>query len=262
MKYLFVAVLIAGSLHLNAQLEVPVRIALTGASAGDRQVLGLADPTQADAAVSVDASRSAVMNTTTTTGTSTLIGALVPSPTSFVPGMLVTIVPQEANVAGASLDLNGSGAYPVVKWGNVPVDSADLAIGVPSRLIFDGARYQVLTALAKPCPQGASPGGALFCIGDSVVAEGSFYDAVNVCTSRGGRLCTFGEWSSACRRQPGFLATVNAYEWLDDAANNGNDAKTMGSGYNGPDIVEGPSCILGNTQLPTLIHKVRCCFDR
>ena len=131
-----------------------------------------------------------------------------------------------------------------------------------TRLIFDGSRYHVINDLARPCPVGTSAGGALFSIGDSTIAEESFFNAVAACNSRGGRLCTFGEWASTCHRHPGFLATVTAYEWVDDAANNSNDAKTVGGGYAGPDIMEGFACEYGDTRAPQLVNRYRCCFDR
>lgn len=249
-------------LLLCAQLTVPVGLQLTGANEADRQVTGLATPVQPDAAVSLDAARSGATTTAVVSGTEQLTGTLTPAPSVLTPGMLVTVIPTEANGTGASLELNELGAYPVVKWGSVPVDSADLAPGVPSRMLFDGARFLLLNNLARPCPTGSSPGGALFCISDSSLAEGSYYDGVNACESRGGRLCSYGEWASACRRNPGFLSTVSAYEWVDDAANSSSEAKTVGGGYDGPNIVEGFACEYGFSREPLLIFRYRCCFDR
>lgn len=246
-----------------AQLELPVRLELNGAAGPDRQVLGLAAPSQPDAAVSADATRRHVLTTATTTGSTVLIGELQPSPGEVVAGMQVTIIPQNANSAGASLDLNGTGPYPLVKWGSVPVDSADLPVGMPSRLVFDGARYQVLNWNSRPCTTGTIPGSALFCIDDSTRGTSSYYDAVGYCTNRGGRLCTFGEWASACRRNPGFLGTVASYEWVEDAANNSNDGKVVGRGYNGPDFMDGRiACEYGFTREPLMRHYYRCCYDR
>lgn len=263
MRALFTILLACGAGIIHAQLDIPVRIGMTGATGADRQITGIVDPLRPDAAVSVDASRAAAMNTTGTTGSTDLVGALIPAPASLTPGMLITIIPQEANAAGAVLELNGTGSFPLVKWGNIPVDSADLAPGIPARLVFDGSRFQVITTLSKPCPAGASAGSALFCIDDSTLLESSFYEATLVCEDRGGRLCSFGEWSSYCRKTPGFISTVNAYEWVDDAANNNNDAKTVGGGYDGPNFYpDGFSCTWGISKPPTDLHRVRCCYDR
>lgn len=249
---------------LSAQLELPVRLELNGATDADRQVMGLGDPLQPDAAVSVDAARSHVLTTATTTGTAVLSGTLQPAPATIIPGMLVTIVPQEANSAGAQLDLNGNGPHPLVKWGSVPVDSADLPVGVPSRLLFDGTSYQVLNWNSRPCATRTMPGSPLYCIDDSVRGSAvSYYDAVIDCHGRGGRLCSFGEWASACRRNAGFLGTLVSYEWVDDAANSGNHGKVVGSGYYNASTPEvGTACEYGSTHQPLTLNLYRCCYDR
>ncbi|HRF81543.1 MAG TPA: hypothetical protein PL070_15815, partial [Flavobacteriales bacterium] len=62
------SLVLAGLLPLlvHAQLVLPGRLQLTGSDGGERQVTGLADPAQGDGAVSLDAARSGVLNTTTT----------------------------------------------------------------------------------------------------------------------------------------------------------------------------------------------------
>jgi len=258
------SLVLAGLLPLlvHAQLVLPGRLQLTGSDGAERQVTGLADPAQGDGAVSLDAARSGVLNTTTTIGSVVLEGQLVPAPTAILPGMLITIIPTGSNADGASLALNGYGPYPLVKWGGVPVDSADLPIGVPNRLIFDGARYHVLHVGSRPCPAGSRPGGALFCIEDSTSAEGSIQSSMIACEARGGRLCSYAEWTSACRRLPQFLSTVSVFEWVDDAANNSADGKVVGSGYSGPEAVPGNACEFGSTVQPQTIQRFRCCYTR
>lgn len=254
--------LLAAPLTVFSQLDMPVRMQLEGPTNEDRQVTGLADPLQSDAAVSAEAVRSGVVTRATTTGTLHLVGSVLPEPFDLSAGMLVTIVPQAANEAGADLELNASGPFPIVKWGSVPLDSADLAAGAPFRLVFDGVSWQLLNWNARPCPEGSIAANAGHCIDSDTRGTGSYYTAVAACESRGGRLCSFGEWSSACRRDPGFLPTVTNYEWIEDAANNPNDGKVMGRGYNGPDVMEGLACEWGWTQAPTTVSLYRCCYDR
>lgn len=247
---------------LHAQLDVPVRLALDGAEIVDRQISGLADPMTGDAAVSVDAARAGSMSFTPLSGSSALIGELFPTPTAYTPGMSITVVPSEANAAGATLELNGLGIRPIVKWGQVALDSADMPVGEPARLVYDGSRFLLLSHAARPCPPNFSPGGSTYCVSDSVTGAGTFYEGIAACEALGGRLCTFGEWSNACLERPGFLATVNNYEWVDDAHNNNNDAKTVGAGYAGPLLMEGYACEYGLSRAPTVISNYRCCTSR
>lgn len=256
------SLILAAPLPVYSQLEMPVRMQLDGPTNEDRQVTGLADPTQTDAALSVDAVRTGTVNRATTAGSLHLEGSVQPGPFVLSPGQVVTIVPQEANETGADLDLDNTGAHPLVKWGGVPLDSADLTAGTPARLVFDGVNWQLLNWNARPCPTGSKPANAGHCVDTETRGTGTYYEAVAACTDRGGRLCSFGEWSSACRRDPAFLPTVTNYEWIEDAANNPNDGKVMGRGYNGPDPMEGLACEWGWTQSPTIISLYRCCYDR
>lgn len=249
-------------LNLTAQWDVPVRVVLDGATPGARQVQGLGDPTTSDAAVSAEALRSGSMSYAIASGSATLSANLTPAPEGYTTGMAVTIVPAAANEAGADLDLNGLGARPIVKWGQLPLDSADLPAGMPARLVFDGERFLLLNNATRPCPPSFGALTSSYCVSDSSYGPGTFYDGINGCESRNARLCSFGEWANACRNKPGFLGTITAYEWVDDAANNPNDAKTVGGGYDGPNIVQGFACEYGISREPLSVFRYRCCTSR
>ncbi|HQW06375.1 MAG: hypothetical protein IPH05_06555 [Flavobacteriales bacterium] len=246
----------------SAQWEVPVRIEMNGATADDRQVRGLADPVSVDAAISVDAVRSGVTTTVMVTGTDVLVGSLQPDLAAYTPGLMVTVLPSERNVQAAQLDLNGLGARPIVKWGQVPLDSADLQPATPARLVYDGTRFMLLNNAYRPCPSGYSPASALTCIADSVRGVRNFHQAVMACDAIGARMCTFGEWTTACRTKPGFLGTVSSYEWVGDGANSGSDGKMVGAGSNGPTEVTGIACEYGATSGIAAPVRYRCCRSR
>lgn len=246
-----------------AQWDVPVSIVLDGAQPGDRQVTGLADPIAANSAVSVAAARDQVTSFTTVTGDAILSGDLDPAPAAYTAGMLITIVPTMANAVGARLDLNGLGPQDVVKQGGLPLDSADLIVGSPVRLIHDGSQFRVIGSTLLPCPAGFSVGGREYCIEDTAHGDTTFYWAVRLCRDRGARLCTISEWANACRNQPAFLSTVLNYEWIDSAANNDDNAKIIGKGQDADgNVVIG--CEVGNTSLPTsgTNRRHRCCTNR
>jgi hypothetical protein len=160
------------------------------------------------------------------------------------------------------LEVNGSGAFPLLKWGQLPLDSADLRPGVPARVIFNGSAFLVTNSVTRPCAKGTHPASALYCISDSAVGTGTFFESVTRCAALGGRNCTYGEWARACRLDVAFLGTVSGPEWVDDAANNSNDSKVVGAGSNGPGPIPGFACEYGNTREPLLTFPFRCCFDR
>jgi hypothetical protein len=254
-------VLLTG-LAAHAQLEMPVRVVMNGTAEEQRQITGLADPASTDAAVSAGAARAGTVSFCHSTGTTTLSGDLFPPPTAYTVGMFVTLLPEQANHANATLDLNGLGERPIVKWGRLPLDSADISAGTPARLIYDGERFLLMNNTTRPCKTGYLTASAYTCVDTLIRSAVNFYEAVSTCHAAGARLCSMGEWMNACLSLPSFLPSLVAQEWVDDAANSASDAKVMGTGYNGSDPVNTFGCKYGSTTNPIAPNKYRCCHTR
>lgn len=248
------------SIQASGQLTLDTTLVLDGPDGGDRQVHGLATPLRHDAAMSANAMRHTTANYTVATGTSQLVGELAPPPAQIPAGMVITFVPESANSAGATLDLNGTGAYPLVKEGHLPLDSADLAPGIPVRCVFDGDAFRVLNHLPRRCPVGYTAITREYCIADSSRDTTTFYNASVRCAADGLRLCSFNEWIQACQLSPGFFSTVPSGEWVDDSANHASTAKLVGAGDNGTQI--GAGCNYGSLSVPTGLFRYRCCSNR
>lgn len=262
MKFLVPVIGLTLPMAMSAQLLSSTRVELTGTAPADRQIVGLADPIVNDAAVSVEAARATSMSFAQVSGATQITGALQPAPTSYASGMMITIMPTEANNAAPTLDLNGLGPHPIVKWGLVPLDSADLVPGTAARLIYDGARFLLLNDVTRPCPTGFQVISPSTCISDSISATASFFDATAICNTMGGRLCTMGEWVFACQNRPAFIGTVVTAEWVDDGANSGSDGKVLGAGWSGSSEVSGTSCLYATTLPATSSRRFRCCSSR
>lgn len=258
MKRSFAFVVWMASLCVQAQLEVPVRLVLDGPSDVDRQVTGLGDPIAEDAGMSLNAARNGTSTTAYASGSQLLVAALDPPLSSYSVGLLISLIPDAPNAAGAQLDLNGLGPRPLLKWGGVPLDSADLIPGTPSRLIFDGVAFQLVGNVTLPCPEGFSAVTSRLCVMDSSRAPVSFYAATNVCGAMNARLCSFSEWAYACRSRPGFLATVLQLEWVDDAANSDTNAKNVGVDSTTLEF----GCEFGANSLAVNPGRFRCCMTR
>jgi hypothetical protein len=259
MRGLVLLVLLAfGRLHAQWELSVP--LVLTGSSGTERQVAGLADPMLPDAALSAAALRHAAANTTNVAGTTQLVGELVPTPPDYATGMLVTVVPDQPNHAGATLNLNGLGDRPILKTGGAPLDSADLQPGVPMTLAYDGNNFRTLGHVPLHCPPGFSAANREYCIADSPNDTASYYNASVRCAEVGARLCTFSEWSYACLKWSTFFPTVLSGEWVDHAANHESTAKVLGYGDNGAGL--GSGCTYGSLSVPGGSFRYRCCFNR
>lgn len=192
-----------------------------------------------------------------------MVGTLTPAPAQYTPGMVVTIVPTEGHDAGATLNLNGLGPVPVHKVPGQPIDSAELAVGMPARLLYDGEAFVVVSHTPRPCPMGYSMVGRGFCIEDSSHADTTFFAANRACHQAGARLCSMGEWSLACLTLPGFFDTVPVGEWVDSAANDADKAKVVGYGSLGyGSNPNGSGCEYGGYSVPTGSRRYRCCIRR
>ncbi|MEO8590193.1 MAG: hypothetical protein ABI432_12540 [Flavobacteriales bacterium] len=244
-----------------AQWDVPGPLVLDGGSSAQRQILGLGAPLTTDAAVSLDDLRSVTVSRATAEGDVILTADLFPAPSAYVAGMVVQITPVQSNASAAQLNINGLGAQPMVKWGGVPLDSADLRPGIPVRLVYDGERFLLLGDTRLNCPAGYVTTSAAFCIEALPHNGADFFEANLQCAASGGRLCSFAEWSHACRTVPGFMTTVLEIEWVDEAANNTNYAKIMGIGEDGSNG-SGTGCTFGGIRLPTNVNSFRCCTSR
>ena len=244
-----------------AQFDVPARVELNSADPAQRQVIGLADPIVADAGMSVEAVRSNATTYAEAAGTLNLTASLVPAPSGYAIGMLVSILPAMTNDSGATLDLNGLGPRPIVKGGGLPLDSADMHAGVLVRMVYDGTGFQVLGSSYIPCPKGFRIGAREYCIEDSSRTAQPFMASMAFCVDLGARLCSLAEWMHACRSDPGFVGTISSYEWVDHAANNTIDAKRVGLGEDGSGNV-GIGCDHGATAAFTALSRFRCCLSR
>ncbi|MFN6178817.1 MAG: hypothetical protein ACK46G_14940 [Flavobacteriales bacterium] len=250
------------TLCAHGQWDVPVTVVLNGSTAQQRQVLGLSNPVDSSAAISLAAARDNATTYALAFGSTLIMADLAPSPSAYTVGMVVHLLPQQANGLGAQLDLNGLGPRPLAKQGGLPLDSADLFPGIPARLVYDGNAFILLGNTYLPCRQGYTAVAREFCIEDSSRAPLNFFDAAKACTDLGARLCTFSEWTHACRNIPDFMGTVPTYEWVDSAANNATDAKRLGYGSDGSANPDSSGCAYGSTTVPTNFARFRCCTNR
>jgi hypothetical protein len=245
----------------SAQWDVPVTLVLDGPSPDDRQIIGLADPIATDAGVSVDAYRRNVVTSATSTGGPVLFAELFPPVTSYEAGMSVYLTLSDYNSGACVIRLNDLDEKAVVKWGGLPLDSADLIPNVPNRFVYDGERFQYMGNVLLPCPDGYFIGSSNYCIADTALAAVTFFQAGTACRQQGARLCTFGEWVHAC---PLFFSTqlTTQGEWVDSAANSQNTAKTVGYGSSGVTTDIDIGCYRGSNLIPTATARFRCCTTR
>jgi hypothetical protein len=245
-------------ISLLAQWTVPTTIQLDGPNEADRQVQGLAAPTQPTDGANTLADRSATVSIANVIGINELTMSLTPAPSALLPGTRIIVKPAAANTGAVTLDVNGLGPIPVLKNVISPLDSADLQPGIPVQVIYDGAVFQTVTQLYPACPLGTKAVGRTVCIENNSREPASWYAANVLCTNAGMRLCGFTEWIQACLQSDNIFGTIVNYEWVDEAANSTNLAKLMGIN----EFTLAPDCRAGGHRIPTSPQRFRCCYDR
>lgn len=259
MRWLHSALPLAFAFGCAAQWQVPTSVVLDGTDGSDRQVLGLGAPAGGDHGASAAADRSSMTTFATATGIDALAITLQPAANAYAPGMRITFKPTAANTGDVSLNANGLGAVPLRKHINVPLDSGDLHPGVPVHVLYDGAVFQLTGQIYPGCPAGYRPVGVASCVEETSHDAVNWFSAVSACAGQGKRLCGFSEWIQACLQPQGSIfGSISDYEWVDEAANSANDAKTMG--INATTLL--PDCRAGGTRGPLELMRYRCCYDR
>jgi hypothetical protein len=92
-------------------------------------------------------------------GTNTITAALSPTPTAYVAGMQVVLIPANTNTGATTLNISSIGALDVQKYttsGQVNVAADDLRAGIPALLILDtgGDDWIVLNPYSSSLPSG------------------------------------------------------------------------------------------------------------
>lgn len=258
MRWLHSGLLASTVLCSTAQWQVPTSVALDGTEAAGRQVQGLGTPEGGSYGASVVAERSHTTTYAAASGTDAQTLTLSPAPGSYTPGMRITFTPTGTNSGDATLNANGLGPVPLRKNINAQLDSGDLHAGVPVQVLYDGAVFQVTSQVYPGCPAGYKPVGASSCVEEVSHDPVNWFAANSACVNQGKRLCGFSEWIQACLQGDNIFGSIADYEWVDEASNSANDAKTMG--INATTLL--PDCRAGGTREPLTMIRYRCCYDR
>lgn len=257
MKYLVVILLLC-CIQSNAQFTLDTRLRMSGDSLADKQILGVADPiTSSDGVNAGNALRQELVYGEINGGSAIILNP-TPAVPSYANGMILSFALLSTADSAVSLNVSGNGPIPILRNGTLALDSGVLIPNRPYHVIFSNGVFHLLTGLETKCPDGFEPVTSDYCMETQPTGAANFFLAARLCSDRGGRLCTMGEWMRGCKKlnlQP----SISAWEWVDSAANNSGDAKAMGLDQA---TQSSPDCEYGRPLLPTLSANTRCCFSR
>ena len=261
MRTRFLYGLLATALAANcaAQVGLDRPLVFIGSTDTLRQLQGLMDP-QADVdALNARSARAASFRATVAAGTANTWEVTTTPMFSGdpLPGTELIVRVTSINTGPITLVLDTVGFFPVVKGNGLPLDSGDVVPDMMAALIFDGAAFQLTNARKlryRPCPSGFVAVNDQFCIEPGQRDTLDFPQAAIACGNIGARLCSWGEFHTACV-QAGTLGLNNMvgdWEWTDDSANSDMNVRVVGLS----------SCTIAATSLAIgyLPRNFRCCF--
>jgi hypothetical protein len=223
--------------HLaTAQVAIDSRVVLTGSSEEQRQVLGL-PPSLLSGDVltgAIDRSGALSFAAATTSDPQTWLASIEGLGESIVPGTHVLIEVPENSGGPITLNINGSGAIPVVFRGGTALSGGHYEVGHLLSLVHDGASFQIMNGSVhrrRDCPPEMVQVNESFCIDvNEQQTPLIFFDAVLFCMEQNKRMCTWGEWHVACTQRTalGLEDMTNNSEWTNNTANMDNAVRMAG----------------------------------
>ena len=242
-----------------AQVQLDRMLLLTAPADSARRVTGLADPVLEGDALNAASAASGAFRSGTISGTPdawaiSLQPALTGPP---VPGMELLLLIPQANTGGVTLAVDGSGPFPVQEAPGDALEPGDVPAGLVARVLFDGNAFQLVNGRPpqwRPCPSGFVAVTAQFCIAPAQRDTMDFREAAQVCGALGARLCTWGEFYSACTRagQLGLSDMTGNWEWTNTSGNADMAVRVVGLS----------SCTMAATSgaLEPPSRNFRCCY--
>ena len=202
LSILLLPVMIMGQVHVDGSVR------LTAADEALRQVTGLSDAVLPGDGINVASYRSGHFAVASVEGAIwqvTMPGMGAP-PTL---GASFTILSPGVSSGPVSLNLNGSGPYPLRVGPDSILDWATVATGSILALTFDGSGFQVMNHRTR----GPRP----------------FFDSAIACGQRGLRLCSWAEFTVGCELRSVLGITIlGQYEWVGSSCNENGNARVSG----------------------------------
>ncbi len=243
--------------QLHAQVRVDAPIEFTGADPEQRQMHGLPTTTGSGALLNAEMELAGIhRHATPAPGTiwEITLPALTNAPE---PGTWITVQAPAPAEGSLQISINGSAPYAITHGASAPVQGASVPEGSMLSLVFDGTGFQLLNgarSALKICPAGMVAVNDQYCIELQMRPAGTFWEASMSCASAGARMCSWGEFYSACTQagQLGITDLTSDWEWTNNTGNENNYARVVGI----------PSCYGAGVVLATESRKYRCCLSR
>jgi len=135
-----------------------------------------------------------------------------------------------ASIHGALLvQVDGATPKPLVRPDGLPPVMGQVILGMVAEVFHDGIRFVLMNSASSECPPNTIQVNGRYCIDANAGPALGFYEAVDRCALRGGKLCRWDEYHHACAVLGVQLQGMfNDWEWIDDTANHTHLASQAG----------------------------------
>lgn len=200
----------------------------------------------------------------------------IPYLTTPLDGTFLNFKSSGINKGAMKITLNGINYFNLYKQNGDQIDSAEIQPGQIISTIFDGNNFICISKLYKPCKKGFVSVSDTYCIDALPRGSSNFYNSVQTCGNEGAMLCTWNQWYFACTDSlnNGSGGYLSNFEWVNDAGNNGSDAKVAGfeneavyAGYGCKKSYSLPATMTSFTSPlvtsgATIPIRFRCCYKK
>ncbi len=230
-------------------LDVPVRLV---GGAGERRVDSISPPVLPSSAITLmEATQGAThWAPASMEGDTVFLEPQVPVEQARDGLMLRFSAPQA--LSGDVFIRTGDGAaVPLLRPDGIGIMLGQVLENTICEVVLHGERFILLAPEPRGCPTGSLQVNDRFCFAQDEILNVDYYQAVDACAKKGGRLCKRDEYLTACLLlEDQLIGLFNGWEWIDETSDHTHTADQAGNA----------TCLSHRDSGPPLIHQTRCCF--
>lgn len=214
---------------VSGQVQVDRGMILTG-PAVERNVEGLAAPVDESALITVDALASGIAHWGVAAEVNdTIVLTVTPALQAPSAGTLIRFLPLSSNTGPRWIRSGLAPARPLLTMDGAPVTPGVLLQNAPAEVVLNGTDWFLLNGNTNACPPGTLRTAGPVCMDIASTPGLLFYQAIDLCAGRGGKLCTWDEYAVGCALlETQLVGLFNEWEWIDDSSNHTHTANQAG----------------------------------
>lgn len=212
----------------EAQVTLTKGIVFTGEDEA-RTLEGTAFPVDGTAALSVAAYATGAAHWAIASQSGAGLSlAMTPPLVELTDGLIVRFVSPTTLQEGATVTAGGQTRPLRMPDGTTLPLGSILAGGVYGSIFIQDTWYLIAPS-TNVCPPGSIRTVFPVCMDIESVPGKRFYEAVDHCAAKGGKLCSWDEYAVGCSlQQPALSGLFNEWEWIDDCSNHTHSANQAG----------------------------------